>query len=593
MKSQKKQTLSGPPRFQKQLPRLLWLLFPIYFGGLLLFYPGHLSYMESSSLFLFTKDYFYEVALVPGGLAVWIANFLTQFFRYPALGALFLTLVPLAVYATLRLISKPGASRAAVVLAVGIPTLFAAFFFLPKDSSYAVWLQFLLLFACSALYLRIRPAKIRYLFSFVGAPVFFLLLPVFGFVVLYLSFVLTEFFFYKKRDFSAIVSACGWCAVAILLPLWGHYRLFLIPFDTLYYTGRSDLVFLTLPLSLFLLFLPETKRGGSLVLSLLSVGALVALSVNLVRSCHLQVEETILSMVQAAEDQDWDKLQNISDSQTAYNRQMMYLTVVALANKGTLAERLFEYPVAGTSILYLPRAHNYINSSLGGYLYEFVGMPGGGLLYAFDASVITKYEFSFSSLKKMIRLNIEKRDYDMAEKYLTILEQATLYKDWVKEQRRFMRTRPASWEPVEQDLFVSPYRPIQEFEGILQMQPKNERACELLLCSLLLEKEVERFADVFVRYYLPLKKKSIPKHYQEALLVANARNKTLLAGYDFNLNSELVIQFQLFQKIMRSANGNVDLEQKLLDKYAHTWWYYYLYSEPDVTVSADDETVVN
>ena len=42
-------------------------------------YPAHISYQEQFQLFLFDADYWWERIVVPGGLADYIAEYLTQF----------------------------------------------------------------------------------------------------------------------------------------------------------------------------------------------------------------------------------------------------------------------------------------------------------------------------------------------------------------------------------------------------------------------------------------------------------------------------------------------------------------------------------
>ena len=45
-------------------------------------YPAHISYQEQFQLFLFDADYWWERIVVPGGLADYIAEYLTQFYYH-------------------------------------------------------------------------------------------------------------------------------------------------------------------------------------------------------------------------------------------------------------------------------------------------------------------------------------------------------------------------------------------------------------------------------------------------------------------------------------------------------------------------------
>ena len=50
-------------------------------------YPAHISYQEQFQLFLFDADYWWERIVVPGGLADYIAEYLTQFYYHVWAGA--------------------------------------------------------------------------------------------------------------------------------------------------------------------------------------------------------------------------------------------------------------------------------------------------------------------------------------------------------------------------------------------------------------------------------------------------------------------------------------------------------------------------
>ncbi|MBQ9287097.1 MAG: beta-carotene 15,15'-monooxygenase, partial [Bacteroidaceae bacterium] len=56
-------------------------------------YKSVLSYQEQYQLFLFGKDYFLERIALPGGLADYIGEFLTQFYYIPVFGAAILGII--------------------------------------------------------------------------------------------------------------------------------------------------------------------------------------------------------------------------------------------------------------------------------------------------------------------------------------------------------------------------------------------------------------------------------------------------------------------------------------------------------------------
>ena len=53
----------------------------------------HLLYQEQYLLFLYIPSYFFDKLSYPGGVGEYIAEFLTQFYYYPYLGALIVALL--------------------------------------------------------------------------------------------------------------------------------------------------------------------------------------------------------------------------------------------------------------------------------------------------------------------------------------------------------------------------------------------------------------------------------------------------------------------------------------------------------------------
>ncbi|MEI3155456.1 MAG: DUF6057 family protein [Odoribacter sp.] len=75
---------------------------------------------------------------------------------------------------------------------------------------------------------------------------------------------------------------------------------------------------------------------------------------------------------------------------------------------------MFEYPVWGSGCLYLPRDLDYKNSILGAELYYRLKVPNEAIYCTFQASVISPLGMDFRVLKRLIDLNIQKRDLPVA-----------------------------------------------------------------------------------------------------------------------------------------------------------------------------------
>ena len=69
-------------------------------------YPHAMGYQEQFQLFLFDYSYFAERIAVPGGLGTYVAEFLTQFYNGPAIGALVIAVVYVLIQRMTWLIAK-------------------------------------------------------------------------------------------------------------------------------------------------------------------------------------------------------------------------------------------------------------------------------------------------------------------------------------------------------------------------------------------------------------------------------------------------------------------------------------------------------
>lgn len=90
-------------------------------------YPYHFFYQEQSQIFLWSWDYVSTYFEHPGGLAVLVGDFLTQFFYYLYVGATLVTLCLLALGGILHLALKNfGCNRhVAFAVSIGVMTFFA------------------------------------------------------------------------------------------------------------------------------------------------------------------------------------------------------------------------------------------------------------------------------------------------------------------------------------------------------------------------------------------------------------------------------------------------------------------------------------
>ena len=172
------------------------------------------------------------------------------------------------------------------------------------------------------------------------------------------------------------------------------------------------------------------------------------------------------------------------------------LTAYTLSKKGLLAERLFEYPLAGRSSALLPGVGN---------------------------------------------VNLE------------LLPDSTVY------------LYLGGW-------FTQRLSPKRYFGFLQRHRMLNKAATDYLLCSFLLDKNLDAFAENIGKYYAI--NDSLPKHYKEALLLYTHLHSTPKLIYN---NDVMNADYQDYQKMEGSYADKRERENELRDTYGNTYWFYYQY----------------
>lgn len=172
------------------------------------------------------------------------------------------------------------------------------------------------------------------------------------------------------------------------------------------------------------------------------------------------------------------------------------LTAYALSKKGLLADRLFEYPLAGRS------------SSL---------LPDSG------------------------SVRLEMLPYSTIYMYL------------------------GGW-------FTQKMQPRRYFSFMQRHGMLNSSAIDYMLCSFLLDKDLNAFVDNIGKYYTI--NDSLPKHYKEALLLYTHLHSVPKLMYN---NDVMNADYQDYQKMERSFADGRERKNELRGTYGNTYWFYYQY----------------
>ena len=276
--------------------------------------------------------------------------------------------------------------------------------------------------------------------------------------------------------------------------------------------------------------------------------------------------------------QDWNAIIAKADKKTPDLPMTVCATNLALGMKGLLGERLFDFYQNGRQGLVPPFTRNFSTIMLTGEVYWQLGLVNTAQRFAFESmEAIPNYTKSSRAVKRLVETNLVNGEYEVARKYLCLLEKTLGYSQWAQRTKPLLGNEKAINEhPVygrmrqlrlQEDIMFNEDE-IDHILGQLMMQDKgNGLALQYLLAVPLLDRDIARFMNYMV-YVDKLHLGYCPRSCQEAIAFAFAqRNQLPPQG---SVNEMVMRRFGEFTKAF--AQGGKDAPQMSL--FTNTAWYY-------------------
>ena len=580
------------------------ILFPGLFGFLflLLFKTGLLYHLEQYSLFSTKGEYLLSFFEQPGGVLALAGAFLTQFCHFPVLGAaLFALCLCLLVFLTGKAFALEGRAAWLAVL----PALFLLLFITRLDYSIYLFRTYGLLYSQVLGFCVVTALVLMYRTWFLGrrsGPLFIAAAvlagyPLFGAFALLAGVLMALLALQEgKRGFADL-------AVALLLGAavpWlcgelpgiyprihrSHVYLAALP-----YLEFNDNFICLVPLILAaaataaLCFL---RKAGRITVPALVAAALLAAvgGSNWDRGFH-----TVLGMERAVSQQDWDKVLKMAEKERDPNRIHVLYRNIALYEKGTLTEKMFQYP-DGDEPLHT-RAPFPISYICAAPVLYYCGMinPCDRLSMEYSSTFCKNIHF----FKYQAKTALVSGEYELARKYLDAVDANWFEGKWVRRYRAFLDDpslmdadpeyqllRPLlqpSWASLEAAA------PLQEMLYVHFANPDyvNESVFEWQEAFFLIQKDAEMALNcLFDR---------LDRNPDAPVGTAVAEGVALFASEagDIDLMRELTrvlsknsSVLKRFSQFSSAANNTRDFDSEktrewFAARYGGTYWYYYLF----------------
>lgn len=559
-----------------------------------LFYPFHVQYQEQFQLFLFTGDYFMERISEPGGLAIYIGAFFTQFFFYSWLGAFVIAvLLVLLQQQIVWLTAKVGINKVFYPLTV-LPSF--AFWVLFFDESYMLSGLVLLLMILAAVMVCILIASrsIRLILAVCLIPVLYILCGGCFWLFPLLIFLIDCFGFRNKPDIFLWLTVLLSLGVSVVTPLVAQY-FYLYPLDRLWLGigmyrfpnvapfGQICIWLLVCVVVVLPRFLPaysDTKKYR-IVMTMQIVLLILAGGYAIKHFANWEKEE-LMAYDRYVRMEQWDKVIALADKKTPTAPMSVASLNLALAKTGMLPDRMFAYYQNGVRGLIPPFEADFTTPLPTGEIYYQLGMINTAQRFAFEAmESIPDYQKSGRCFKRLAETNLINGQYEVAAKYLRVLQQTLLYRSWATKtltclyNEKRINADP-EWGRLRQLRFKNDFlyseNELDVMLGVLFVQNKsNKMAYEYLMACTLLSKNLDHFTK-----YFPLGSElgytQIPKSYQEALLfIWSLKHLPQSEPAPWSISQQTTERLLSYAQIyMREKDAGSILKERFGD----TYWYY-------------------
>ncbi|WP_297094656.1 DUF6057 family protein [uncultured Draconibacterium sp.] len=528
-------------------------------------------FTEQWHLFLYDWPFVKSLLWQPGGLARLIADFLIQFFVYPYFGALISALLLTTTVMVTSVILKrlaPALYLSAISLLPVISLLFLQFNINYQLSGTIAFLMFLCAFV---FYLKIQPLVPRIIYATVFSLLLYCLAgPVASLFVA--AILLTELFVnFRSLYFFLLPAALVYLSAVISLRLGvtGELKYLLLPDG--YFTWKLQagnviyqpwlLMLAVLLLALLFGQVKQVKRNiqvAGLVIQFVVIGWLAVFNSSfMIDSRHEIFKELDYYM----RHENWDKLLERCRQIDMNNYLYQNCRNVALAEKGLLAEHLFDYKQQDLRSIYLSWDKTPYISVLLSDVYFSMGHIALAQRMAFESNESVN-NYNPRMLKRLIQTNLIYGAYPVAKKYIAILEKTKYYAHWAQAQKQFLENDKA----VESDPVLGSKRECifpenvlsgkngfdSDLKQIINHNPTHQATVQYLGAIYLLLRDIEGFKTMIEKYYDTPALPALPKGFQEGVMLFAANDTTALKHYAI---SDQVIQgFEAYKNKRNSQN---------------------------------------
>lgn len=556
-------------------------------------YASVLSFQEQFQLFLFDSGYFCERVSVPGGLANYLAGFLTQFYYIPLVGAIILALLFMVIqWLTWRLAKRMGAASWIYPFSFLVPV--SVWWFMGDENvmlSFVIALLLSMMFMWGYLWVgkdegwpARKGAKVAYLVLAIPLMYWCLGPVMLSFVLFVALYEMTKRF--SMASFSLAVLTVLYALAIILLaslvvpyPLYrffsgiGYYRY------PVYVPGVQIVVMILISVFPLMMAAFSRKRHWGKWATASSLVLVAVIGFLSVKSAFDPQKYSLIEYDYMLRSKQWNRIISMIGKDQPKLPLSVCATNLALSMTGQLGDRMFDSFQHGSEGLLPDFERNYLSVMVVGEVYYQLGMVNTAQRFAFEAmESLPDYSKSCRAVKRLVETNLINGQYKVAEKYLSMLDRTVFYRKWAERTRPLLGNEEAiGKDPVygrmrqmrlDEDFLFSEEEKDKMIGQLFLRDSTNTQAMQYLLAFPMLDLDLNRF----MQYMEVVQHKANynPSLCQQAIVMAYASRQQ--APPQGVVSPQVLNAFSQFSNIVSSEGP----DSPSLEAYRNTFWYYVL-----------------
>lgn len=558
----------------------------VFFTAVLLIFGVMFPHLETiqeyDDFFVWDKAFFIQKLSDVPGLTSWLKCWMLQFFRWAFVGALIEAALLSAIALLTGLVLKRLGSKN-LLLAL-LPALGTLTFCLHEVDFY---LQAAFFFAALLAFLYIGNRWCRWAFVFVFMVVGYLLLTWLELLTLLVVMTVIEVNFFKTDKLGFVLLA-GAGLVMADVALYSENVAF-VPYAKRYFYILNDLpmwqFFGILLLPLVLAVLPKEwfKVFDKMKYALpVAMGLLMAVCLYFLATDKLvKYSEKSYELSDMADNGDWQTLlETVPREDMQYNKYFLMYALMAESALGQLPEHLMNYPITSSMQFKCHKeTNNKYSCIINRQFYAQLGLYDEAVRQAFEYGVNCNEGYSLGAMRNMVEYAAKEGNKPLAEKYLCVLENTSCHGSFVKEWRdKLAKSKKQPTKMLRANNFAGAFLFNSEMVRYLQLERKNKKYLDYLLCGLLLDRKLPQFRAILDECNL-YEGQPLPKLYAEAMAMLNVGLKNLHESYNYD------DEYDMNQAAFREALSTNDIVR--VNGMSGTYWYYcYSTTNSDVQTGA-------